>query len=168
MTGQQGAMFILAGFAGLLLVIALFSGFQGVNRLSDRGDDAAAVETVVREFAMAYGTYDYREPERFQGRLLELTTGAVHAMAANPEPDPVAIGQRRVTSARVLSASVSALSVDAAAVSVTVEQVRRSIDAASGEPVEEHVQQRVNYRLVREGDRWLVAEFRLMFEELLG
>ncbi|MPZ50268.1 MAG: hypothetical protein GEU75_13390 [Dehalococcoidia bacterium] len=165
MTGQRGAMFILAGFAGLLLVIALFSGFQGVNRLSGRGDDSVAVEAVARQFAEAYGTYDYREPERFRERLLELTTGVVRATAANPEPDPVAIGQRRVTTSRVVSASVSALSVDAAAVSVTVEQVRRSIDPESAEPVEEHVRQRVNCRLVREGDRWLVAEFRLMFEE---
>lgn len=168
MTGQRGAMFILAGFAGLLLMIALFSGFQGVNRLSDRSDDSATVEAVAREFAMAYGTYDYREPERFRDQLLELTTGVLRVMAVNPEPDPVAVGQRRITSVRVVSTAVSALSVDAAAVSITVEQVRRSSDPESGDPIEEHVRQRVNCRLVREGDRWLVAEFRLMFEEPLS
>lgn len=165
MTGQRGAMFILAGFAGLLVIVAIFSGSQGVRRLSERGDDSATVEAVAQAFVAAYGTFDYREPEQFYDRLLSLTTGGLLAMAANPEPDPVAIGQRRVTSAHVVSASVSALSVDAAAVSVAVEQVRRSIDPESGEPVEEYVLQRINCRLVRQSDQWLVAEFRLLSEE---
>ncbi|MPZ49976.1 MAG: hypothetical protein GEU75_11895 [Dehalococcoidia bacterium] len=167
MTGQRGAMFILIGFAGLLLVIAVFSGWQGASRLSDRSDDSAAVEDAARTFVEAFGTFDYRAPERHRERLLLLSTGSVLAVTANSAVDPVAVGQRRVTSTHVVSSSVSALSVDGAAVSVTAEQIRRGTDPESGEAIEEYVLQRVNCRLVSEDNRWLVAEFRLLSEEPL-
>src|SRR5438552_593620 len=77
MMGGRAAMFILAGFAGLLLVMAAFSGWQGTNRLASREDDTAAVEKAASEFVAAYGTFDYRDPDSYQQRLLSLTTGAV-------------------------------------------------------------------------------------------
>jgi len=158
-------VFILVGLAGLLVVIAVFSGWQGATRLTNRGDDSADAEVAARAFVEAYGSFDYREPEAYRSRLLRLTTGVVQAAVRDNETDPVALGQRRISRTAVVSSSVSAVSERAAAVSVTAEQVRQGTDPESGEPIEEYVLQRINCRLVRQGGQWLVAEFRLQSEE---
>ena len=165
MIGGRGAMVALAGLAGLLLVMAVVSGWQGTSRLTGRGDDARAVEETAQVFVEAYGTFDFRDPGSYRERLLTLTTGTVRAAVAASQVDPVALGQQRTMTTRVVAVEVTALSDDEATASVTAEQLRRGADPASGRLLEERVLQRVACRLVREGDRWLVAEFRLLSEE---
>jgi hypothetical protein len=84
---------------------------------------------------------------------------------ASSQVDPAAASQQRTIATRVVSAQVSALSDDEATVSVTAEQLRRSVDPTSGRLIEERVLQRVACRLALEGGRWLVAELRLLSEE---
>ena len=165
MIGGRGAMLALAGLAGLLLVLAVVSGWQGTTRLTDRSDETAAVEDAARSFVEAYGTFDFRDPASYRQRLLTLTTGSVREAVAASQVDPVALGQQRTMTARVVSVEVSALSEDGATASVTAEQLRRGTDAASGGLTKERVEQRVACRLEKEGGRWLVAEFRLLSEE---
>jgi hypothetical protein len=165
MSGRSGAMFVIVGFAALLLIVAIFSGWQGANRLSSTSDEAQDVEEAARAFVEAFGTFDFREPEVYRQRLLGLTTGAVREATLASAVDPVAVGQRRTTTTRVVSVSVTALSEDAASASVTAEQARRSVDAETGKLLEEQVRQRVACRLERRDNAWLVAEFRLVSEE---
>lgn len=168
MIGGRGAMLALAGLAGLLLVMAVVSGWQGTSRLTGRGDDTKAIEEAARAFVEAYGTFDFRDPDGYRQRLLVLTTGPVREAVQASQVDPVALGQQRTMTARVVAVQVSALSEDEATVSVTAAQLRRGVDPASGRLLEERVLQRVACRLVLEGDRWLVAEFRLLSEEPQG
>jgi len=163
--GGRGAMVALVGLAGLLLVLAVVSGWQGTNRLTDRSDETAAAEEAARSFVEAYGTFDFRDPDSYRERLLTLATGSVREAVAASQVDPVALGQQRTMTTRVVAVEVTALSDDEATASVTAEQLRRGADPASGRLLEERVLQRVACRLVREGDRWLVAEFRLLSEE---
>lgn len=165
MIGGRGAMVALAGLAGLLLVLAIVSGWQGTSRLTDRSDETAAVEDAARSFVEAYGTFDFRDPDAYHQRLLTLAAGTVREAVAASQVDPVALGQQRTMTTWVVSVEVTALSEDGATASVTAEQLRRSTDSASGGLTEVRVEQRVACRLVREGDRWLVAEFRLLSEE---
>jgi hypothetical protein len=158
-------MFVVAGFAGLLLIMAVFSGWQGASRLTTRGNETEAVEESARAFVQAYGTFDFRDLESYRQRLLSLTSGTVRDGVAGSQVDPVAAGQQRTTTTSVTSVSVTAVSNDAAAASVTAVQLRRSVDPESGRLIEEQVLQRVACRLIREGDRWLVSEFRLLSEE---
>ncbi len=168
MTGGRGAMVALVGLAGLLLVMAVVSGWQGTTRLTDRGGDTKAVEEAARAFVEAYGTFDFRDPDGYRERLLSLTTGPVRAALRASQVDPTALGQQRTMTARVVAVQVSALSDDEATVSVTAEQLRRGVAPASRRLLEERVLQRVACRLVREDGRWLVAEFRLLSEEPQG
>ena len=161
----RGAMFLIAGFAALLLIIAVFSGWQGTRRLTSQGDDSAAVQEAARGFVQAFGTFDFREPEVYRQRLLALSTGVVREATLASGVDPVAVGQKRTTTTRILSVSVTALSGDAASASVTAEQLRKSVDSETGRLIEERVVQRVACRLVRQANSWLVTEFRLLSEE---
>ena len=165
MIGGRGAMVALAGLAGLLLVMAVVSGWQGTTRLTGRGDDTKAVEAAARAFVEAYGTFDFRDPESYRQQLIILTTGPVRDAVASSQVDPVALGRQQTMTARVVTVQVSALSDDEATVSVTAEQLRRSVDPTSGRLIEERVLQRVACRLALEGGRWLVAELRLLSEE---
>jgi hypothetical protein len=166
--GGRGAVVVLVGLAGLLLVVAGVSGWQGTSRLTGRGDDTSAVEESARAFVEAYGTFDFRDPDSYQQRLLALTTGPVRDAVRASQVDPVALGQRRTMTTRVIAVQVSALSEDEATVSVTAEQLRRGVDPASARLLEERVLQRVACRLVLEDGHWLVAEFRLLSEEPRG
>jgi hypothetical protein len=163
--GGRGAMVALVGLAGLLLVMAVVSGWQGTSRLTGRGDDTKAVEEAARAFVEAYGTFDFRDPHSYRQRLLALTTGPVREAVQASQVDPVALGQQRTMTSRAIAVQVSALSDDEATVSVTAEQLRRGVDPASGRLLAERVLQRVACRLVLGGGRWLVAEFRLLSEE---
>lgn len=168
MIGERGAMVALAGLAGLLLVLAIISGWQGTTRLTSRGDDTKAVEEAARAFVEAYGTFDFRDPESYRQQLIILTTDPVRDAVASSQVDPVALGQQRTITTRVVAVQVSALSNDEATVSVTAEQLRRSVDPSSGRLLEERVLQQVACRLALEDGRWLVAEFRLLSEEPQG
>lgn len=165
MMGGRGALLALVGLAGLLLVLAVLSGWQGTSRLTSRGDATSAVEQAAASFVESYGTFDFRDPSSYKQRLLTLTTDSVREAVAASQVDPAAMGQQRTITTRVTAVQVSALSESEAAASVAAQQLRRSVEAASGRLVEERVQQRVACRLVREGGRWLVAEFRLVSEE---
>ena len=79
--------------------------------------------------------------------------------------DPAAVGQQRTTSASASSVEVTALSDDEATASVTSEQTRRTVDAASGALTDERVVQLADCRLVKEAGRWLVAEFHFRSEQ---
>jgi hypothetical protein len=161
-------MVALAGLAGLLLVMAVVSGWQGTSRLTNRGGDTKAVEEAARAFVEAYGTFDFRDPDSYRQRLLGLTTGPVREAVQASQVDPVALGQQRTMTARVMAVQVSALSDDEATVSVTAEQLRRGVDPASGRLLEERVLQRVACRVALQGGRWLVAGFRVLSEEPQG
>jgi hypothetical protein len=164
----RGAMFLIAGFAGLLLIIAVFSGWQGAQRLTSQGDETAAAEEAARSFVQAFGTFDFRQPEVYRQRLLSLSTGVVREATLASGVDPVAVGHKRTTTTQVLSVSVNALSGDVASASVTAEQLRKSVDLETGRLVEQRVTQRIACRLQRQGNAWLVAEFRLTSEEPVG
>jgi hypothetical protein len=166
--GGRGPMVALAGLAGLLLVMAVVSGWQGTSRLTNRGGDTKAVEEAARAFVEAYGTFDFRDPDSYRQRLLGLTTGPVREAVQASQVDPVALGQQRTMTARVMAVQVSALSDDEATVSVTAEQLRRGVDPASGRLLEERVLQRVACRVALQGGRWLVAGFRVLSEEPQG
>jgi hypothetical protein len=164
----RGAMFLIAGFAALLLIIAVFSGFQGARRLTSQRDETAAVKEAAQTFVLAFGTFDFRQPEVYRQRLLSLSTGVVREAMLASRVDPVAVGQKRTTTTQVLSVSVNALSGDAASASVAAEQLRKSVDPETGKLVEERVTQRIACRLLRQGGAWLLAEFRVVSEEPLG
>jgi len=161
-------MVVLVGLAGLLVVVAAMSGWQGTSRLTGRSDDTAAIEEAARAFVEAYGTFDFRDPDSYRQRLLALTTGSVREAVGASQVDPAAVGQQRTMTTRVIAVQVSALSDDEATLSVTAEQLRRGVDPASGRLLEERVLPRVACRLVLEGGRWLVVEFRLLSEEPQG
>lgn len=165
MIGGRGAMVALVGLAGMLLVMAIVSGWQGTSRLTSRGDDTQAVEEAATAFVEAYGTFDFRDPGSYQQRLLALTTGQVRTAVLDADVDPAALGQQRTMTASVISVDVTALSDDEATVSVTSEQLRRAVDPASGGLTDERVVQIADCRLVKEAGRWLVAEFHFRSEE---
>lgn len=165
MTGGRGAMFVLVGLSGLLVILAVISGWEGTTRLTQQQDDTNAVEESCRSFVEAYGTFDFRDPGAYRSRLMSLTTGALKAAVASSQIDSLALGQLRTITTKVVGAEVTALSEDDATASATAEQQRRSIDPASGQVVHEAVIQHVACRVVLAGGSWLVAEFRLQSEE---
>jgi hypothetical protein len=168
MTGGRGAIFVLAGLSGLLVVMAVISGWQGTTRLTRQRDDTAAVEDACRSFVEAYGTFDFRDPGGYRNRLMSLTTGTLKAAVASSQIDSLALGQLRTIATEVVGVEVSALSEDDATASATAEQHRRSTDPVSGQLVDEGVIQHVACRVVLAGGSWLVAEFRLQSEEAAG
>jgi hypothetical protein len=165
MTGGRGAMFVPGGLSGLLVVMAVISGWQGTARLTGQRDDTAAAENTCRSFVEAYGTFDFRDPAAYRNRLMSLTTGDLKAAIASSQIDSLALDQLRTITTEVVEVHVSALSEDNSAVSATADQLRRSVDPASGEVVDEAVVQHVACRVVLAGGSWLVAEFRLQSEE---
>lgn len=165
MIAGRGPALAVLGLAGLLLAIAVASAWSGAARLGDRADETEAVEEAAAGFVVAYGTFDFRDPDRYTTRLIGLTTGEFRRAIAAAEIDPAAAQQRRSMSAEVESVAVTALSGGVAAATVEATQLRRSVDAASGRLAEENVRQRVSCRLVREHGRWLVSELRLLSEE---
>lgn len=168
MQAGRVALAVVVGFGGLLLAFAGVSGWQGATRLAGRGSQARDVETAARSFVEAYGSFDFRDPTAYRQQLLPLTSGSVRAAIAGAGVDPVALGQQRRTTTTVLSARVTTLAKDAATAGVTAEQVQSGVDPASGQATEERVRQEVACRLVRQGGRWLVTDFRLLSEEPLG
>lgn len=165
MIGNRGAMVALVGMAGLLLVMAVVSGWRGTHRLTSRGDDSRAVEEVATSFVEAYGTFDFRDPESYQQRLLSLTTGQIREAVLTTNVDPAALARQQTMTASVVSVEVTAQSDDEATASVTAEQVRRIVDTASGRLVAERVTQTADCRLVKEAGSWRVAEFHLRSDE---
>jgi hypothetical protein len=158
-------MFVLAGLAGLLVVIAVMSGWQGTARLTRQQDDTNAVAESCRSFVEAYGTFDFRDAGSYRNRLMALTTGALKTAVVASQIDPLALGQLRTVATEVVDVQVSALSEDNAVASVTAEQLRRSVEPQAGPLVDEEVVQHVACRVVLTEGSWLVAEFRLQSEE---
>jgi len=161
MTSARGVMVVVGGLAGLLLVISLFSGWQGASRLRGQGEDMSAVETAAREFVEAYGNFDFREPDAYRARLMELSTGAVREAVNTSQVDPASVGQQQTIATDSVAVNVTAFSDDSATASAIVEQTRRAIDTTTGQLREQRVRQHVACRLVLADGRWLVAEFRL-------
>ncbi len=158
-------MFVLAGLAGLLVVIAVMSGWQGTTRLTRQRDDTKAVEASCRSFVEAYGTFDFRDPTSYRNRLMSLTTGTLKAAVASSQIDSLALRQLRTISTEVVDVGVTALSEENATVSATAKQLRRGSDPPSGQLIDEAVIQHVACRVVAGGGLWLVTEFRLQSEE---
>jgi hypothetical protein len=167
MTGGRGVMVVLGGLAATLLVIAIVSGWQGADRMRGQGDEMTDVEEAARAFVEAYGNFDFREPEAYRARLLALSTGMVRDAIATTAVDPAVLGQQQTRTTEAVSVWVTSYAEDGATVSVTSEQTRRAVDAATGQLREQRVRQHVTCRLVRVEGRWLVAEFRLRSEEPL-
>ncbi len=165
MIGGRGTIVALVGLAGLLLVVALVSGWQGTSRLTSRSDDTKAVEAATTAFVKAYGTFDFRDPASYQQRLLPLTTGQVREAVLAAGVDPAALARQQTMTARVVSVEVTSQSDNGATTSVQAELVRRAVDPASGRLADERVLQRADCRLVKEAGTWRVAEFHLRSEE---
>ena len=168
MIAGRGAAYALLGLAALLTAIAVSSGWSGAARLAERGDDGAEVETAAAAFVTAYGGFDFRAPDDYTTRLLALTSGELRDAIAGSTVDPSAVAQQRTSTAAVESVSITALSDTVATATVRSRQERTWRDPASGRAVHEQVIQHVSCRLVREGDRWLVAELLLLGEEPAG
>lgn len=167
MTGARGVMLILGGLAGTLLVIAIVSGWQGASRL--RGQDAGIrdVEAAAQAFVEAYGTFDFREPDAYRARLIDLSTGDVRQAISASQVDPTVLGQQQTMTTETAVVQVTAYSDTEATVSATTEQTRRAVDSATGQLREQQLQQQVTVRLVPVDGRWLVTEFRLRSEETI-
>ena len=165
MIAGRGAMVAVFGLAGVLLFIALVSGWQGASRLTSRSDDTKAVEAAATAFVEAYGTFDFRDPASYQRRLIPLTSGQVREAVLTAGIDPAALAQQQTMTAHVLSVVVTAQSDAGATASVTAEQTRRAVDPASGAFTEERLVQRADCRLVKEAGTWVVAEFHLQSED---
>lgn len=165
MSTGRGPAYALLGLAGLLIAIAVSSGWSGAARLAGREHDASAVEDAAATFVVAYGTFDFRDAGGYTARLAELTTGELRDAIAGAAVDPKAAAQQRTTTTSVESVSVTALSGTVATAALRSRHERTWRDRASGRVVQEHVVQHVSCRLVREGERWLVAELLLNSEE---
>ena len=168
MIGGRGAAYALLGLAALLIAIAVSSSWSGASRLVEREDDRASVEAAAAAFVTAYGRFDFRDPDGYLAHLAELTDGELRDAIAGAAVDPNALAQQRTNAAVVESVSVTALAHAAATATVRSRQERTWLDPASGRAVQEQVIQHVSCRLVREGERWLVAELLLLGEESAG
>lgn len=165
MIPARGAVYALFGLAGLLLAVAVASGWHGASRLMGHEDQTTAVRTVAAAFVVAAGTYDFADAGSYTHRLEPLAVGGLRDALAPAVLDPTVRTQRRSVATEVESASVTSLSDEAAVAIVTAVQARHWFDAAVGRDTEQHVRQRTSCRLVREDGRWLVAEIRLLSEE---
>jgi hypothetical protein len=99
----RGPAYALLGLAGLLIAIAVSSGWSGAARLAGRGNDTSAVEDAAAAFVTAYGTFDFRDADGYTARLIELTDGDLGDAIARAAVDPNAVAQQRTTTARVES-----------------------------------------------------------------
>ncbi len=167
MSVGRGPAYALLGLAGLLIAIAVSSGWSGAARLAGRGNDTSAVEAAAVAFVTAYGTFDFRDAGGYTARLTELTTGELRDAMLRAAVDPNAVAQQRTSAAHVESVSITALSDAVATATVRSRHERTWRDASSGRAVQKHVVQHVSCRLVREGERWLVVELLLISEEPL-
>ena len=176
MTAGRGPGYALLALAALLAAVAVASAWSGASRLAGRGEDgaarraadAAAVEAAASAFVVAYGGFDYRDPDGYTARLAALSAGELRAALAGAAVDPAAIAGGRRSRAAVQSVSVEALSAAAAEATVRSLHERSWLDPASGRAAREEVTQQVRLRLVREGGRWLVTEVVLLGEESIG
>lgn len=160
-------MAILGGLAAILLAVALWSGWQGADRLRGHNQGTSEVEAAARQFVSAYGTLDFRDPTAYRIRLLALTTGELRKQVQSSGVDPVALGQQQTITTEVVSVDVTAFSDDDATVSATVNQTRRGIDPATNHLREQRLRQHLACRLQEVDGHWLVAAFRLQSEEPL-
>ena len=168
MSGGRGAAYALLGFAGLLLALAVASGLSGATRLADRGEESEAAAASASQFVIAYGNFDYRTADAYLVGLASLTAGELNEDVLLADVDPEAIAQQRTTTALIDSVTVTALSERIASATVRSTHRRSWVDPASGQGVDEHVTQHVSVGLVREGERWLVAELFVLGEEPVG
>jgi len=164
-TGGRAAGYALLGCGGLLLVLAVLSGWSGAQRIGSREHDTRAVEAAAAAFVTAYGSFDHRDPDAYTTRLAALTAGALRDAVARAAVDPDAARLQRGIATEVESVSVTALSAAAATASVTAVQERRWRDPTLGTAQEQVIRQRVTCRLVQEDGRWLVVELRVQSEE---
>lgn len=165
MIGGRAAGYLLLGLAGVLFVVAVFSGWSGAQRIGSREDDGHGVSETAAAFVTAYGTFDHRDQDAYTDRLVALTSGPMRDALAKAAVDPDAASMERAITTQIESVSVTALSDRDATASVTAVQTRRWIDPVLGTSLTEDIKQLVICRLVREDGRWLVAELRLQSEE---
>jgi len=163
-SGGRVTGYALLGVAGLLFVVAAFSGWRGAQGIAGREDDTRSVEAAARKFVLAYGTFDYREPNTYAARLSGLATGALREVLSEAAIAPDARTMQRRISTHIEAISVTALSETQATTAVTAVQERRWSDPVIGTALSEAVRQRVTCRLVREDGRWLVVELRMQSE----
>lgn len=167
MPGRAPA-YALLGLAGLLVAIAVSSGWSGATRFADREDDSSTVEAAASEFVMTYGTFDFRDAASYTARLVPFTSGELRSAIAEAAVDPAAVDEQRASTVRIESVSVTALSDSGATATVRATHQRTRLDRASRRLVEERQTQHVSLRLVREDGRWLVAELLVLSEQPAG
>ena len=176
MTSGRGAGCALFALAALLAAIAVASAWSGASRLTGRAgagevraaSDATAVEAAAAAFVVAYGGFDYRDPDGYAMRLGALAADELRLALAGAAIDPDAVAERRENAAAVQSVAVTALSAASAEAAVRSLHRRVRLDRAGGERVREVVRQHVRLRLAREGGRWLVTEVLVLSEEPAG
>jgi len=161
----RGPAYALLGLAGLLVAIAVSSGWSGATRLADREDERAAVEAAASAFVTAYGTFDFRDSSGYTARLVALAAGELHDAIVEAHVDPAAIEEQRASAVRIESVSVTALSDIAATATVRATHERTRLDQFSGRLIDERVTQHVSLRLVRKDGRWLAVELLVLGEQ---
>ena len=97
MTGGRAAGYALLGCGGLLLVLAVLSGWSGAQRIGSREHDTRAVASAASAFVAAYGTFDHRDPDAYTARLVALTGGALRDALARASVSPDAAPRQRAT-----------------------------------------------------------------------
>ena len=165
MTGGRAAGYALLGCGGLLLVLAVLSGWSGAQRIGNREHDTRAVAAAAAAFVTAYGSFDHRDPDAYTTRLVALTAGPLREAVARAAVEPDAARLQRGIATEVESVAVTALSGTAATASVTAVQERRWHDPALRTSQQQVIRQRVTCRLVQEDGRWLVVKLRVQSEE---
>jgi hypothetical protein len=158
-------MLALVGLAGLLLALAVVSGWRGTHRLTSRSDDTHAVEQAATDFVEAYGTFDFRDSASYQERLLALTTGQVRQAVLAAAVDPAAVAQQQTMTSHVTAVTATAMSDSEATTSVTATQTKRSVDPATGVLSDQQTTEIADCRLVKEGGSWRVAELHIRSAE---
>ena len=165
MTGGRAAGYALLGCGGLLLVLAVVSGWSGAQRIGSREHETRAVEAAAAAFVAAYGTFDHRDPDAYTAHLVALTGGALRDALARASVASDAGRRHRVIATDIESVSVTALSATGATASVTAVQERWWSDPTPGTAHQQVIRQHVTCRLVQEDGRWLVVELQVQSEE---
>ncbi len=165
MTDGRRARYALLGLGTALLVLAVASGWSGTSRPAGGAEDRASVAAAAGAFVRAYGAFDHRRPEGYTKRLAALAAGDLRDALGAASVDPGVVAAGRLSTARVESVRVTSLSGSSAGASVRSRHQRSWTDPATGRAVREAVTQHAALRLVRDGDRWLVAGLALVREE---
>ncbi len=166
MIPARPAGYALLALAGLLLLVAGLSAWRGVARLAGHDRAEAAAESAALAFVEAAGTFATGQVEAYATSVMPVATTELQAALIGELNDPATLVQSRSAATSAERAVITSLDGSAAMVTVTAVQTRTWLDARSGRLTEE-VRQHTTCRLVRRDGQWLVAEHRVLSEEVV-